>query len=275
MKRYITFIVFLALLTISLQPDFPQGKAISNPPVSSSISGERVTQDYYYNHDENEDKADKGNGTYDRLYNNNISRDDDDSYVYRNNHDTRNNRQNSNEISRGHIHWNSNDYLLKVYILPTDSRYFKSIYKKYIDYAFRVWGKADSRIKFEYVSSVSDADITFSFEDNLMEKYDENYLGLTNYELTNNHNIKLSDIQIGMQSADGEKLSDGVVKATIIHELGHAIGLEHSKNKRDIMYPYINPDSSPNMDFADLSKGDINVVKSIVNLGFRNLYTRK
>jgi hypothetical protein len=41
------------------------------------------------------------------------------------------------------------------------------------------------------------------------------------------------------------------------------------------MYPYINPDSSPNMDFADLSNGDINVVKSIVNLGFKNLYTRK
>ena len=273
MKRYITFLVFLALLTISLQPDFPQGKAISNPPVSTSISREKVTRDYYYNRDE--DKADNSNGTYDRIYRDNIFRDNEDSYVYRNNHDRRNDRQNSNEISRSHIHWNSNDYPLKVYVLPTDSRYFKSIYKKYIDYAFRVWGKADSRIKFEYVSFVSDADITFSFEDNLMEKYDENYLGLTNYELAGNHNIKLSDIQIGMQSADGEKLSDGVVKATIIHELGHAIGLEHSKDKRDIMYPYINPNSSPNMDFGDLSNSDIKIMKSIVNLGFKNLYTRK
>ena len=47
---------------------------------------------------------------------------------------------------------------------------FKPIYKQYIDYAFRVWEKADNRIKFEYVSSASNADITFTFEDNLMDK---------------------------------------------------------------------------------------------------------
>lgn len=273
MKRHIRSIVIIVLLTISFQPDFAQEKAISNPPVSSSISRERVTRGYYYNH--NEDKADKSNGTYDRISRNNIFRDDEDSYVYRKNNDKQDYRQDRNEIFRSHLHWNSNDYPLKVYVLQTDSRYFKSIYNKYIDYAFRVWGKADSRIKFEYVSSVSGADITFSFEDNLMEKYDENFLGITNYEYADNNIIKLSNIEISMQSAGGEKLTDGVVKATIIHELGHAIGLDHSNDKNDIMYPYINPHSSPSMDFGDLSNGEINIVKSIVNLGFKNLYTRK
>lgn len=108
-----------------------------------------------------------------------------------------------------------------------------------------------------------------------MEKYDENFLGITNYEYADNNIIKLSNIEISMQSAGEEKLTDGVVKATIIHELGHAIGLDHSNDKNDIMYPYINPHSSPSMDFGNLSNGDINIVKSIVNLGFKNLYTRK
>jgi predicted Zn-dependent protease len=273
MKKHITVIVIIVLLTISIQSDFPQGKAISNPPVSSSISREWGTRNYYYNR--YDEKADESTRTYDRISRENIFREEEDSYVYRKNGDNRDYRQNRNEISRSHIHWNSNDYPLKVYVLRTNSRYFKSIYKKYIDYAFRVWGKADSRVKFVYVSSASDADITFSFEDNLVEKYDENFLGLTNFEFGDNNNLILSDIQIGMHSTDGEKLTDGVVKSTIIHELGHAIGLDHTNNKRDIMYPYINPDSSPNMDFGDLSNGDINSVKSIVSLGFRNLYTRK
>jgi hypothetical protein len=48
------------------------------------------------------------------------------------------------------------------------------------------------------VSSVSDADITISFEDNLMEKYQENYLGLTDYELSRYNKIKQYTTEIGL-----------------------------------------------------------------------------
>jgi predicted Zn-dependent protease len=262
MKRSITILAFVFLVTISTQTDLPQVLAKYAPPVASPVSKGNAFLDHFL-------KADEAIGINDRGFSNHHYTGTDD-HVYKKEYG-----QFRNEISHNHVHWNSDNYPLKVYIQQTDSRSFKSVYKQYVDYAFRVWENADTRIKFKYVTSVSDADISFSFVDNLMEKYERNYLGLTNYDLAGNSHLKFSYIQIGMRSEDGEKLTDGVVKATIIHELGHAIGLDHSSNKRDIMYPFINPDSSPKMDFTDLSMGDINSVRSIVNLGFKNLLSRR
>jgi hypothetical protein len=172
-------------------------------------------------------------------------------------------------------HWELTDFPLKIYVKETSSGYYKSVYKNYVKYAMDVWRKADDRINYTIVSSKRNADISVHFIEDLGEKYDENYLGLTEYEMNRSKVIDYSKIQISLIKFGDDIVSDGEIKATIIHELGHAFGLGHSENEYDIMYPYISPEHTPEMNYDELSQGDKGAIKDVIALGDKEIFVRK
>jgi len=111
--------------------------------------------------------------------------------------------------------------------------------------------------------------------ENLGDEYEEDYLGLTDYETDRNKQIEFSKIQISLIKNGNERISAGEIKATIIHELGHAFGLGHSKNENDLMYPYISPDHNSEMNFDELSKGDKLAIEDLLDLSYDEEYVLK
>lgn len=172
-------------------------------------------------------------------------------------------------------HWEITDFPLKIYVKETSSSYYKSVYNNYVKYAMDVWRKADDRINYTIVNSKRDADISVHFIEDLGKKYDENYLGLTEYDLNRDKVINYSKVQISLIKFGDEVVSDGEIKATIIHELGHAFGLGHSDNEYDIMYPYISSDHTSEKTYDELSQGDKGAIKDAIALGDEEIFVRK
>lgn len=172
-------------------------------------------------------------------------------------------------------HWEITDFPLKIYVKESSSRYYKSVYNDYVKYALNVWRKADDRINYTIVNSKRDADISVHFIEDLGDKYDENYLGLTEYDMGRKKTIDYSKIQISLIKFGDEIVSDGEIKATIIHEFGHAFGLGHSENEFDIMYPYISDEHTSDMGFDELSYGDKEAILDVIDLGDEEIYVRK
>ncbi len=253
-------------------------RSYNNEDFLDKYNRERYSKrnDYYSDNYKHNDYHRKNN------YNNN--RNDKRTYNDRNNNNYSNRKTKSENYF--HIdrsgrtlwdgkHWEISEFPLKIYVKEISSKYYKPGYKKYVKYALDEWRMADDRINYTFVNSDREADISIFFVEDLRKKYHEDYLGLTDYKTNNDNIIEYSKIEISLLKFEKELVSEGEIKATIVHELGHAFGLGHSENEFDIMYPYISPDHTTDMNYTELSKGDKEAIKDVISLGDEELYVRR
>lgn len=99
--------------------------------------------------------------------------------------------------------------------------------------AFAAWQEVYPELRFEVVADPAEAEITVRW----VERFEMERTGQTDLAFLSTGPIQRADIQLALQMPDGQPLLDLGLAAIAVHEVGHALGLPHSGNERDVMFP--------------------------------------
>lgn len=156
-------------------------------------------------------------------------------------------RQTATTVTSKSPHWKKTP--INVYIPQNE---FGSVS---MQHAFQRWQKVTSgKANFKFVDKEDQADIKVLFTD----KVTGSDSPIANYNITiKGLEIQKAEIQIATKSPNIKKYSNDYIFTTMLHEVGHALGLsENSRKPSSIMYMPVNEEQ-------DILKTDIRKLYSI------------
>jgi hypothetical protein len=122
---------------------------------------------------------------------------------------------------------------IRVWFAPTNAANFKPAFLDAIRSAFAEWTNAGVPVSFDFSGDSTNAEVTVKWR----IQFEIERTGQTDVTWDDQGHIQGAVITLATFDPKGRPMESDDIRVVAMHEVGHLLGLDHSKDSTDIMFP--------------------------------------
>jgi hypothetical protein len=122
---------------------------------------------------------------------------------------------------------------IRVYFAPTNAANFKPVFLDAIRASFGEWTNVGVPVRFDFGGDSTNAEVTVKWR----IQFEIERTGQTDVTWDQNGQIQSAVITLATFDPKGRPMESDDIRVVATHEVGHLLGLDHSRDSTDIMFP--------------------------------------